>query len=156
MNQCVFVWKRSGKCLFYKLSPFSTWPLFVAMAMPNSSSSSIPSPRGSLGHHRWFYNQFSPFFPVFTALWDLLNSRPYHSLMLFSHLFLCLPCLLPPFIVPVPKTNLRVCTINMQSFITIGLQANTQCFSECDSPVCWQTSPGSPGQHCWNTWALWP
>ena len=35
-----------------------------------------------------------------TALWDLANSRPVHSLMLFSHLFLCLPCLLPPFIVP--------------------------------------------------------
>ena len=35
-----------------------------------------------------------------TALWDLPNSRPVHSLMLFFHLFLCLPCLLPPFIVP--------------------------------------------------------
>ena len=29
-----------------------------------TSSSSIPWPRGSLGHHRWFCNQFSPFFPV--------------------------------------------------------------------------------------------
>ena len=28
------------------------------------------------------------------------NSRPVHSLMLSSHLFLCLPCLLPPFTVP--------------------------------------------------------
>ena len=36
--------------------------------------------------------------PLFsTALWDLPNSRPFHSLMLSSHLFLCLPCLLPPF-----------------------------------------------------------
>ena len=35
-----------------------------------------------------------------TALWDLPNSRPVHSLMLSSHLFLCLPCLLPPFTVP--------------------------------------------------------
>ena len=35
-----------------------------------------------------------------TALWDSLNSRPVHSLMLSSHLFLCLPCLLPPFTVP--------------------------------------------------------
>ena len=35
-----------------------------------------------------------------TALWDLLNSRPVHSLMFSSHLFLCLPCLLPPFTVP--------------------------------------------------------
>ena len=40
-------------------------------------------------------------FPLFsTTLWDLANSRPVHSLMLSSHLFLCLPCLLPPFIVP--------------------------------------------------------
>ena len=30
---------------------------------------------------------------VSTALWDLANSRPVHSLMLSSHLFLCLPCL---------------------------------------------------------------
>ena len=34
-----------------------------------------------------------------TALWDLANSRPVHSLMLSSHLFLCLPCLIPPFTV---------------------------------------------------------
>ena len=30
-----------------------------------------------------------------SALWDLLNSRPVHFLTLSSHLFLCLPCLLP-------------------------------------------------------------
>ena len=30
----------------------------------------------------------------------LPNSRPVHSLMLSSHLFLCLPCLLPSFTVP--------------------------------------------------------
>ena len=35
-----------------------------------------------------------------TALWDLANSRPVHSLMLSSHLFLCLLCLLPPFTMP--------------------------------------------------------
>ena len=41
------------------------------------------------------------YFPLFcTTLWDLANSRPVHSLMLSSHLFLCLPCLLPPFTVP--------------------------------------------------------
>ena len=37
------------------------------------------------------------YFSLFSAvLWDLANSRPVHSLMLSSHLFLCLPCLLPP------------------------------------------------------------
>ena len=45
-----------------------------------------------------------PVFSIFSlfssALWDLANSRPVNSLMLSSHLFLCLPCLLPPFTVP--------------------------------------------------------
>ena len=40
------------------------------------------------------------FFLLFTVLWDLANSNPVYSLMLSSHLFLCLPCLLPPFTVP--------------------------------------------------------
>ena len=35
-----------------------------------------------------------------TALWDSANSRPVDSLMLSSHLFFCLPCLLPFFTVP--------------------------------------------------------
>ena len=35
-----------------------------------------------------------------TALWDLANFRPVHSLLLSSQLFFCLPCLLPPFTVP--------------------------------------------------------
>ena len=35
-----------------------------------------------------------------TALWDLSNSRPVHSMILSFHLFLCLPCLLPLFTVP--------------------------------------------------------
>ena len=43
---------------------------------------------------------FSIFSMFFTDLWDLLNSWPVLSLMLSSHLFLCPPCLLPPFTVP--------------------------------------------------------
>ena len=40
-------------------------------------------------------------FPLFSAvLWDLVHSRPVYSLMLSSHFFLCLPCLLPPFTAP--------------------------------------------------------
>ena len=35
-----------------------------------------------------------------TAPWDLANSRPVHSLMVSSHLFLRLPCLLPLFTAP--------------------------------------------------------
>ena len=42
----------------------------------------------------------SSIFSLFsTALCDLANSRPVHSPMLSSHLFLCLPCLLSPFTV---------------------------------------------------------
>ena len=47
-----------------------------------------------------FATSFLHFSLFSTALWDLLNSRPVHSLMLSSHLFLCPPCLLPPFTVP--------------------------------------------------------
>ena len=42
----------------------------------------------------------SSIFSVSTALWDLANSRPLHFLMLSSHLFFSLLCLLPPFTVP--------------------------------------------------------
>ena len=47
-----------------------------------------------------FATSFLHLFLFSTALWDLPSSRPVHSLMLSSHLFLCLPCLLPPFTVP--------------------------------------------------------
>ena len=43
-----------------------------------------------------FATTFLHFSLFSTALWDLANSKPVHSLMLSSHLFLCLPCLLPP------------------------------------------------------------
>ena len=42
---------------FWKKTFWSRWS--------SLSLSSIPSPPGSLGHHRWFCNQFPPFFPVF-------------------------------------------------------------------------------------------
>ena len=47
-----------------------------------------------------FTTSFLHFPPFFTDLWDLVNSSLVHSLMLSSHLFLCLPCLLPSFTVP--------------------------------------------------------
>ena len=47
-----------------------------------------------------FATSFLQFSLFSTVLWDMANSRPVHSLMLSSHLFLCLPCLLPPFTVP--------------------------------------------------------
>ena len=47
-----------------------------------------------------FATSFLHFFLSSIALWDLPNSRLVHFLMLSSHLFLCLPCLLSPFTVP--------------------------------------------------------
>ena len=47
-----------------------------------------------------FATSFLHFSLFSTALWDLPHSRPVYSLMLSSHLFLCLTCLLPPFTVP--------------------------------------------------------
>ena len=46
-----------------------------------------------------FTTSFLHFSLFSTAFWDLPNSRPVHSPMWPSHLFFCLPCLLPPFIV---------------------------------------------------------
>ena len=47
-----------------------------------------------------FATSFLHFSLSSTALLDLANSRPVHSLMLSSHLFLCLLCLLLPLPVP--------------------------------------------------------
>ena len=79
----------------------------------NSGDRFTWSERDSSHHHhqslkregRWgttddFATSFLHFSLFSTALWDLPNSKPVHSLMLSSHLFLCLSCLLPPFTVP--------------------------------------------------------
>ena len=58
------------------------------------------SREGRWGTRDDFATSFLRFSLFSTAPWDLPNSRPVHSLMLSSHLFLCLPCLLPPFTVP--------------------------------------------------------
>ena len=55
---------------------------------------------GRLGTTNDFATSCLHFSLFSTALWDLPNSRPVHSLMLSSHLFHCPPCLLPPFTVP--------------------------------------------------------
>ena len=54
---------------------------------------------GRLGTTDDFATSFLHFSLFSTALWDLPNSRPVHSLM-SPHLFLCLPCLFHPFTVP--------------------------------------------------------
>ena len=82
------------------------------VSMPGKPSA-VQSRRHHYHHHHLFLNRdgrlgttddFSTSFLQFslfsTALWDLPNPRPVHSLMLSSHLFLCLPCSLSPFTVP--------------------------------------------------------
>ena len=75
----------------------------------SSSSSHIPFDHES----RWgttvdFATRFLHFSPFSTALLDLANCRPVHFLMLSSHLFLCLLCLLPPFSVPCKVVLVRL------------------------------------------------
>ena len=55
---------------------------------------------GCWGTTDMILQRFLHFLLFSTALWDLPYSRPLHSLRLSSHLFLCLPCLLPPSTVP--------------------------------------------------------
>ena len=73
-----------------------------------------------------------------TALWDLPNSRPVHFLMLSSHLFLCPPCLLPPFTVPCKmvlarpderKTRPYHCSLRLFTIVRR---------SSCGPIACWQ------------------
>ena len=72
----------------------------ICRAAQYYSSSSILNHKGHWGTTDDFTTNFLCFSLFSTALWGLLNSRPVHSLMLSSHLFLYLPCLLPPFTVP--------------------------------------------------------
>ena len=50
-----------------------------------------------------------------SAFWDLANSRPVHSLTLSSHLFLCLPRLLPPFTLITGRVSLPKAPILSQA-----------------------------------------
>ena len=56
----------------------------------SSSSSSIPSPRGTLGHHRWFCNQFSPFFPVLHCPLGLAELQACNYAMVYVCVWACL------------------------------------------------------------------
>ena len=56
--------------------------------------------KGRWGTTDDFATSFLHFCMFSTALWDFANSRLVHSLISSSLLFVCLPCLLPPFTVP--------------------------------------------------------
>ena len=105
-----FVTERERYLYRIKLLSQQHTPILCYKHLYNSN---IPPPHHHHHHHqislnregRWgitddFATSFLHFSLFSTALWDLPNSRPVHSLMLSSHLFLCPPCLLPPFTVP--------------------------------------------------------
>ena len=85
---------------------------------------------------RWFCNHFLHFFMFSTAFWDLVNSRPVHSLMLSSHLFLCLPCLLPPFTEPCKMVLARPDEWETWPY-HCSLRLFTTVRSSCGPIACW-------------------
>ena len=88
-----------------------------------------------------FATSFLHFSLFSTALWDLPNSRPVHSLMLSSYLFRCLPCLLPPFTVPCKmvlarpdKWETRPYYCSLHLFMSVRR-------SLCGPTACWILAP---------------
>ena len=85
------------------------------------------------------HKQFPPFSLFSTALWDLANSRPVHSLMLSSHVFFCLSCRLAPLIVPCKMVLARP---NEQE--TCPYHCSLRLFKivrrSCGPIVCWTSS----------------
>ena len=76
----------------------SPWNLVYRRPPPSLYLSLNREGRWGIAEH--FATSFLHLSLFSTALLVLANSRPVHSLMLSSHLFFCLPCLLPPCTVP--------------------------------------------------------
>ena len=91
-----------------------------------------------------FATSFLHFSLFSTALWDLPNSRPIHSLMLSSYLFPCLPCLLPPFIVP--------CKGGGWSDLMNGKQDHTA--AVCVSPIAYWILPRTSSLVTWSLYEM--
>ena len=99
-------WRTPGlKEGTFESSKVSSEGTLISASTIPSHKWSWPSPiiahnrRSHLGTTDDFTSSFLHFSLFSTALWGSANSRPVHSLMLSSHLVLCLPCLLPPFTV---------------------------------------------------------
>ena len=84
-NQCPTYWKVRGLDYIHT---------YLSSLSHHHLSLNCEGRRGTTDD---FATSFLHSFLFSTALWDLANSRPVHSVMLSSHLFLCLPCLFPPF-----------------------------------------------------------
>ena len=139
----------SGENTELKCSPCKNWSRSVYGHKRYTYCQEFPSclflPCQSIHHHHqslnrkghWgttddFATSFLHFSLFSTALWVLPNSRPVHSLMLSSHLFLCPPCLLPPFTVPCKIVLARPDERPSWAFLT---WARTSTFRHCPSSI---------------------
>ena len=101
----IFMW---SSCLLDLGTDFLVGNMVFVRDMPESRGLGDVYKRQHLSLNReslWgttdnFATSFLHFSLFSTVLWDLPNSSSVHYLMLSSHLFLCLPCLHPPFTVP--------------------------------------------------------
>ena len=93
--------------------------------------------KGRWGTTDDFATSFLHFSLFSTALLDLTNTRPVHSLLLSSHLFLCLLCLLPIFTVSCKMVLARPderetwpyhCSLNLFTMVR---------WSSCGRIACW-------------------
>ena len=84
-----------------------------------------------------FTTSFLHFSLFTTALWDLAHSRPVHSLILSSYVFLCLPCLLPPFTVPCKMVLVRPDELETRSYHCSLHLFTLVRKSSCGPIACW-------------------
>ena len=106
------------------------------LTSPHLTSSHLSlNHRGCWGTTDDFTTSLLHFSLFSTALWDLANSRPVHSLLLFSHLFLCLPCLLQDTVISFTVLAKRSWLDLMNGrHDSIQVSEVTKSIRECSSP----------------------
>ena len=100
------------------------------------SSHLSPNHEGRWGTTDDFATSFLHFSLFSTALWDLANSRPVHSLMLSSHLILYLLVFFPPFTVPCKMVLARPDERETWPY-HCSLRLFTMVKSSCGPIACW-------------------
>ena len=89
-----FNWQSCPSCSYGLTQPRVLDRYHITSSTCNLHRHLSLNQQGHWGSRDDFTTSFLHFSLFSTALWDFANSRPVHSLMLSSHLFLCLPCLL--------------------------------------------------------------